>query len=326
MILQSNCPRSPEEFRLVPIVWNDRVYGEARIDDPAIEGVIACPTFQRLKGIRQAGPSALAFSFKNVSRYEHSLGVFLLLQRLNASRREQVAGLLHDVSHTAFSHAIDFLYTSEEQAHHEELKPLFLERPDLRQAIEALGYSPSQFFDDSIYTLLERPLPWLCADRLDYFLRDGLACQVVSPADARQILDALCVVEGTIALTSVEVASRARLLFAEMNRDWWASPTEAFIYNEFGQILRLAIDRGLLDDADLLGEDEIVLGKLHDRADPELIDRLDRIRRFHPDALHGYEPTIIPKNRWLDPPVRVGDRAVPLSHLEPANAATGGRH
>src|SRR6516165_8539162 len=119
--------------------WDDRVYGAASIDDPNVLALIAGPTFQRLKGIRQAGPSALAFPFKTVTRYEHSLGVFLLLRRLGADRREQVAGLLHDVSHTAFSHAVDFVFSSEEQNHHEELKPEFLHRPDLAAAIRSLG-------------------------------------------------------------------------------------------------------------------------------------------------------------------------------------------
>src|SRR5947208_342923 len=109
--------------------WHDRVYGDAVIEEPGILELIGCPTFERLKGVRQAGPSALAFPFKNVTRFEHSLGVFLLLRRLGADRREQVAGLLHDISHTAFSHAVDFLISSREQDHHEQLKPLMLDRP-----------------------------------------------------------------------------------------------------------------------------------------------------------------------------------------------------
>ena len=102
---------------------------EVAIEEPAILDLIGCPTFQRLKGVRQAGPSALAFPFKDVTRFEHSLGVFILLRRLRRRRREQVAGLLHDISHTAFSHAVDFVFSSDEQDHHEQLKPLMLDRP-----------------------------------------------------------------------------------------------------------------------------------------------------------------------------------------------------
>ena len=56
--------------------------------------MIGSPTFERLRGIRQAGPSALAFPFKTVTRHEHSLGVYLLLGRLRAARKARVAGLL----------------------------------------------------------------------------------------------------------------------------------------------------------------------------------------------------------------------------------------
>ena len=67
--------------------WEDRVYGDVRIVDHAILSLIESPTFQRLRGVRQAGPSAIAFAFKDVSRYEHSLGVYLLLGRLAQASR-----------------------------------------------------------------------------------------------------------------------------------------------------------------------------------------------------------------------------------------------
>ena len=168
--------------------WQDRVYGDVAIEDPAILDLVGCETFQRLRGIHQAGPSALPFPFKDVTRFEHSLGVFVLLRKLGAPLREQVAGLLHDVSHTAFSHAVDFVVTSHEQDHHERLKPLMLGRDDLAGALGRLGFAPGDFYDDSIYPLLEQPLPWLCADRLDYFLRDGSACGVVEPDFVARVL------------------------------------------------------------------------------------------------------------------------------------------
>ena len=111
----------------------------------AFLGLIATPTFQRLRGVRQAGPSAIAFAFKDVTRFEHSLGVHLLLGRLGADLKQQVAGLLHDISHTAFSHAVDFLVTSDEQDHHESLKPQMLDRPDIAAALNAWASSRATF-------------------------------------------------------------------------------------------------------------------------------------------------------------------------------------
>jgi hypothetical protein len=300
--------------------WRDRVYGDVSIDDPAILALIECPTFQRLQGIRQAGPSAFAFPFKTVTRFEHSLGVHLLLGRLGADRKEQVAGLLHDVSHTAFSHAVDFVFASDEQDHHEALKPEFLERPDLALAIAALGYAPSDFFDDARHPLLERPLPWLCADRLDYFLRDGMACGVIDEATARRVLDHVVVVDRTIAFDDPAVARVARERFAEMNRDWWASATEAYIYNEFADALREGFRLGVLTRSDLFQDDLHVLERLRTAGSPLIDLKLDHITRFDPDRLSGFVPRVIPKKRWLDPPVATERGLRRLSELEQAEA------
>jgi HD superfamily phosphohydrolase len=283
--------------------WNDRVYGESSLDDPGLVRLVATPTFQRLKGIKQAGPSAFAHPFKTVTRFEHSLGVYALLTRLGAPLRERVAGLLHDVSHTAFSHAVDFLFASEEQDHHESLKPLFLNRPDLRQALDALGFAPEEFYDDSIYGLLERPLPDLCGDRIDYFLRDGLAVGVVTAEAARGFLDHLVVADGRICLDSVPVARDAVARFAAMNRRWWAGPEESYIYNQFADALRLALASGALRKDDLLADDEHVLSCLRASRDPAILAKLESITRLDPDAVESFLPAVLPKTRWLDPRV-----------------------
>jgi HD superfamily phosphohydrolase len=301
--------------------WNDRVYGDVAIDDPRLLALLACPTFRRLQGIRQAGPSAFAFPFKTVTRHEHSLGVFLLLRELGADLREQVAGLLHDISHTAFSHAVDFVFSSEEQNHHEQLKHEFLERPDIVAALRPLGFAPREFFDDAVYPLLERSLPWLCADRLDYFFRDGLACGVATPEDVAWFLAHLTVVDRTIVFNDAPVARQATALFAKMNRDWWASPTEAFIYNEFADALRESFRLGVLHKEELLADDAHVLAKLEEASSPLIAEKLDHVLRFDPRRINGFVPRVIPKTRWLDPPVQVGSTFRRLSELSGESVA-----
>jgi HD superfamily phosphohydrolase len=298
--------------------WHDRVYGDVAIDDPDILNLIACPTLQRLKGIRQAGPSAFAHPFKTVTRFEHSLGVYVLLDRLGADRLERVAGLLHDISHTAFSHAVDFVvdHENEEQAHHESLKPLFVNRPDIRAALARLGYRPEQFHDDSVYTLLEQPLPWLCADRLDYFLRDGHACGVLDDAAVRRTLDVLVVVDGLICLSDVETARWVAARFGEMNTHWWSGPVEAYIYNEFADALREGFRSGALRKDDLFGDDEHVLACLRSARSRLIDEKLRRISRVDARSLNGFVPRVAPKLRWLDPPVLGDGQVRRLSELD----------
>ena len=191
-----------------------------------------------------------------------------------------------------------------------------LERPDLARALAALGYALSEFYDDSIYPLLEQPIPWLCADRLDYFLRDGLACGVVTTEFVRRALGSLAVVGKRIVLRDVEVAREAAALFATMNRDWWASPTEAFIYNEFADALREGLRLDVLERDDLMSEDLLVLAKLDASGSRKIARKLSTIRHLRPDSIQGYMPRIVPKERWLDPPVLTGGSVQRLSELE----------
>jgi HD superfamily phosphohydrolase len=286
-----------------PMHWHDRVYGDVFVDDPDILFLVQGPTFQRLRGIRQAGPSAFAHPFKTVTRFEHCLGVFVLLGRLGADRKERVAGLLHDISHTAFSHAVDFLEVSEEQAHHEGLKPQFLHRPDVVEALGRMGFAPEEFHDDAAFPLLERPLPELCADRLDYFFRDSRSCGVSTPDLVARALDALVVVDGTIAFADEAVAREVAARYAEMNGRWWSGPVEAYIYNEFAEALREAMRLGALRREDLLGDDEHVLACLRAARSPVIQEKLERIVDPRGEAVLHYEPKVQPKLRWLDPAV-----------------------
>ena len=91
-----------------------------------------------------------------------------------------------------------------------------------------------------------------------------------------------------------------------MNRDWWASPTEAYIYNEFADALREGFRLGCSDEDDLLADDAHVLARLQGGGEPAHRREAQAILHFHADGIAGYVPRVVPKNRWLDPPVRIG--------------------
>ncbi len=91
-----------------------------------------------------------------------------------------------------------------------------------------------------------------------------------------------------------------------MNDDWWASPTEAYIYNEFADALREGFRLGVLHEDDLLGDDETVLARLRSASSPLIAAQLARITHFQPADIQGYVPRIVPKVRRIDPPVAVG--------------------
>ena len=74
------------------------------------------------------------------------LGVMALVQRLGGGLEEQIAALLHDVSHTAFSHVIDYVFHSHDsQGYHEEHKEAFMAGSDIPAALARHGYDWRDF-------------------------------------------------------------------------------------------------------------------------------------------------------------------------------------
>ncbi|NQV13734.1 MAG: HD domain-containing protein [Parcubacteria group bacterium] len=114
--------------------YQDRIYGSVEIKEPVILELIACPAIQRLKEIDCAGYMRAHFPDIERSRFEHSMGVFLLLRKYNASLEEQIAGLIHDVSHSAFSHCVDYALAAgsqKEQNHQDNVFDAFVRQTEI---------------------------------------------------------------------------------------------------------------------------------------------------------------------------------------------------
>lgn len=86
------------------------LYGDFTIAEPVLIELLQDPYMQRLKHIRQYGTNYYTIKKQDFNRFDHSVGVFVLLRKYGASLNEQIAGLLHDVSHTVFSHCGDYLF------------------------------------------------------------------------------------------------------------------------------------------------------------------------------------------------------------------------
>ena len=95
-------------------VIQDPVQGTIEIEGVFLE-VLDRPEMQRLRSVRQLGLGCLVFPGANHTRFEHCLGTYHLAGRMAAaiglgeedSRAVRMAGLLHDVCHPPFSHALE---------------------------------------------------------------------------------------------------------------------------------------------------------------------------------------------------------------------------
>ena len=149
-------------------------YGPVNVEEPVLLELIESPPFQRLKHIHQYGVAYYTTHREEFTRYQHSLGVFALLRTNGCSLEEQMAGLLHDVSHTVFSHVGDWIFNR--QNHDVDYQNLthgdYLEKSGLGDILRKYGYAVDQIQPkQELYPALEQPVPTLCADRIDYNLQ-----------------------------------------------------------------------------------------------------------------------------------------------------------
>lgn len=95
-------------------IINDPVHGSIRIDDIFLK-ILDRHEVQRLRTIKQLGLGNMVFPGANHTRFEHSLGVYHLAGMMadaielsdEDARIVKMAGMLHDICHTPFSHTTE---------------------------------------------------------------------------------------------------------------------------------------------------------------------------------------------------------------------------
>jgi HD superfamily phosphohydrolase len=301
------------------MLYDDPIYGPQSIDEPLLLDLLNSQAIGRLRGVLQHGVTALLGITPPVTRFEHSVGVMLLVRRCGGDVREQAAALLHDVSHTAFSHVIDHVFHDQgTQSYHERRKGWWLERTDAPNVLARHGLEWHEFLEDESFPILEQPLPRLCADRLDYFLRDGSGLKLIGPAEVRRTLDHLVVRNGRMAVDDIGVARMLGERFMMADDGSWSNPIELVLYELAARAIRAALDRGVLTEEDLWGTDEALWAHLGESSDPE-VSRWVRLTRRRPEFVNDLEtPTIRirPKVRAIDPDVATAHGLSPLSVLD----------
>lgn len=284
---------------------NDKIYGDYMVDELLEELVFSSPV-QRLKGVYQGGASFFVNENWNVTRYEHSIGVMLLIKKLGGSLEEQIAGLLHDVSHTAFSHVIDYVLENMDEDYHEKIYHQIITDSDIPRILRKYGYDYKNILlDDSKWKLLEQPAPELCADRIDYTLRDMYQYGNITIEEINVFLDNLILIDGKIYLKSVTAAEWFVKTYFKEVIDFFMNPLNIYGYDFLAKTLKIALNKKIINLNTLVGTDEEVMDLLRLSDDKDVKNLLNRI---HPNVIvkeDKYEYDLHRKNklRLIDPSV-----------------------
>jgi HD superfamily phosphohydrolase len=290
----------------------DTVYGSTSFTQPMILDLMQSDAIRRLQGVLQHGITAVLGITKPITRFEHSVGAMILVQRAGGSVCEQAAALLH-----AFSHVADFVFGGP-NSYHEEKRREWMAQSDIPAVLSRHGVDWTHFLDDEPFPLLEQPSPRLCADRLDYFLRDSLALGILTPAQATQLAGSLVVAAGRFATREIDAARLFGYKYSEADQTSWSNKTAILLYELTARALRTAFDRSVIAEIDLWGGDKQLWEKISQSQDLATAASVKLIFRYRDFVVDETKPTVRlqPKIRTIDPDVVTEGGILPLSALD----------
>jgi HD superfamily phosphohydrolase len=291
------------------------LWGYEEMDNPLLEEVFSSPTMVRLDGIDQSGPTAYFGLVPNFSRRDHCNGVWALLKRAHVSVEEQVAGLLHDASHTVFSHLADFLFKHDEVIHHgcyqDSIHEWFLDTMKIPTITKKFGISLHMLNPDNpSYTALERPLPDLCADRIQYNIHTGVVFHHINQQEASEIVNDLHFEQNRWFFETPKLAKKFAQLSVTFTKHVWGAEYNYAFYQVFVQILEKALAEKLITKDEMhFGTDKEVLKKVQKSTNPkikELLKQCENIYAHFTVVEFGKgDFNFKPKFRGVNPLVRI---------------------
>lgn len=303
----------------------DTFYGAIEVEEPVLLELIDSPVFQRLKNIHQYGVSYYTTHKEEYNRYDHSIGVFTILRSNNASLKEQIAGLLHDVSHTAFSHVGDWIFgkENEEKDYQNDIHSLFLKTSGLEEILNKYHFTLDQILpEENLFPALENKLPNLCADRIDYNIQGAYYQGFITYEEALSIFKDLKFINHCWVSTQPKLMKKLTRFSLFMTKDCWGSPINYVTSRWLADAILRAIDLGSISYKELhFKTDQFIWDKLMVQ-DDEVIKKnmtmvMDAESYFSSTAnSQDADYTVKSKFRGIDPWIVSGSKYLRLTEID----------
>jgi uncharacterized protein len=278
------------------MIINDRIYGKVKINSPVLIELIRSKPLQRLKGICQFGIPDKYYYLVNYYRYEHCVGVMILLNKLGATEEEQIAGLLHDVSHTAFSHVIDWVVSEgKSENYQDDVHEKFINSSKIPAILKKYGINPKRITNYHNFGLLEQTAPKLCADRVDYALRE------FSKTTAQKCLSSIDAYNNQIIFKNKQHALLFAANYMQKQTEHWGGFEASSRYRIFANALRKALSLKEITHDDFWKEDAHIIKKLEKSKDSEIQNILKILSKKSLKQMPKSKDKVFKKYRYVDP-------------------------
>jgi HD superfamily phosphohydrolase len=296
----------------------DRIYGVVDIENGLIADLIDSGPIQRLKSISQDGATHFIDPVFDANRFEHSFGAWYLSNYFKRPIEEQVACLLHDVPHTAFSHVVDFVMEDDNQEFHDRFLKEIIGKSDIPDICAKHGLDIDKVLRKEDYYLLDNRTPELSFDRWDYFMRDGFMLGLLPQSAIDGILASVKLEDGQFHFEDVRQANLLCITSLMVCQLGYVSANSHGSWFLMASALKAALRQGVIQESDLFGTDDLVMGKLRAANDATIDGYLQRLtpkRKFAYADKEEAEFYGRNKARYIDPRVVYEGGFVPVSEL-----------
>lgn len=272
---------------------------------------------QRLKDVgMNCGCEYTCFErFKNLrpySRFDHSIGVALIIWNFTHDQKQSIAGLLHDIATPVFAHTIDFLNGDHEiqESTESATATLINSSRQIRSLLAKYGIAIGEIVDYHVYPVADNDSPKLSADRLEYTLGNMYNYGFASWDEIKSIYQDLVVgiVEGENELL-FKSKEKARL-FSKYMADCsniYICDEDRFAMQALADLVALAIKNEVISREDLYLDEKTIIGKFEGNDELFKIwngyqsySRVHRHSHKQPDC---YSVKVPAKRRYINPMV-----------------------
>lgn len=306
------------------MIYTDRIYGNFEIAEPVILDLINSKSLRRLKDIDQAGYFEPFFPGTKRTRFEHSIGVYFLLKKFKSSLEEQIAGLIHDVSHATFSHAVDYVFdegSQKEQNHQDNIHGSHVKNSEIPEIIKKYGFDVDYILEEENFPLKETKLPDLCADRIDYSLREAFVYKKAEKEKIEKFLGNFKIIDNKWVFDNFQIAKEYAELFKELNDKYWAGLESAAMFGAVGGCMKHALSKGYIVKDDFYTTDSAVLSKITSRLgeDENLKLFWERMNNkiYYFNNPEDYDFHVFCKSRVVDPLCKHDGEIKRVSDIDP---------
>ena len=250
--------------------------------------------------------------FRNLnkySRYEHSVGVALIIYHFTKDIKQSLAGLFHDIATPTFSHVIDFVNNDHltQESTENGTKEIIAQAQVIQQLLQKYQLTTEDVCDYHQYPIADNDTPQLSADRLEYTLHNMINFQYTDMQTIKKIYQDLHV--------STNEQKEIELQFQHLNQAKYFAlgslycslvyvcDADRFAMQYLAYLIKDAIDQQVLSLSDLYKTETHVIQKLNASSLRDAWTTFQKLSiteaSTDPISFHSY---IIPaKKRYINP-------------------------